>query len=83
MELADVVITACSFARNTIREFFDKEVKLAPYGIDLPERVVRRPKRDGFFRVVYAGTASVRKGTPLLLETWRKLGWKDVEMVLS
>ncbi len=83
MELADVVITACSFARNTIRDFFNKEVKLAPYGVDLPEGVNRKPRQDGVFRVVYAGTASVRKGTPLLLETWRKLGWKDAELVLA
>ena len=83
MELADVVITACSFARDTIREFFDKEVKLAPYGIDLPEQMDQKPMRDGVFRLVYAGTASVRKGTPLLLEAWRKLGWKDAELVLA
>ena len=83
MELADVVITACTFARNTIREFFDKEVKLAPYGIDLPEQMGRKPRRDEVFRVVYAGTASVRKGTPLLLKTWKKLGWKDAELVLA
>jgi glycosyltransferase involved in cell wall biosynthesis len=25
----------------------------------------------------------VRKGTPLLLETWKKLGWKDAELVLA
>ena len=83
MELADVVITACSFARDTIREFFDKEVKLAPYGIDLPEQMDQKPMRDGVFRLVYAGTVSVRKGTPLLLEAWRKLGWKDAELVLA
>jgi glycosyltransferase involved in cell wall biosynthesis len=83
MELADVVITASSFAKDTIREFFDKEVKLARYGVNLPERMDRKPKRDGVFRVVYAGTASVRKGTPLLLETWKKLGWKDAELVLA
>ena len=83
MELADVVMTACTFARNTIREFFDKEVKLAPYGIDLPDLQDRKPRGDGVFRVVCAGTASLRKGTPLLLETWRKLGWKDAELVLA
>jgi len=33
--------------------------------------------------VVYAGTASVRKGVPLLLEVWKKLGWKDAELVLA
>lgn len=83
MELADVVITASSFAKNTIQEFFDKKVSLAPYGIDLPKQADRMPKKDGVFRVVYAGTASVRKGTPLLLETWKRLGWKNAELVLA
>ena len=83
MELADVVLTACSFARNTIREFFDKEVKLAPYGVNLPAAVAKRKERDGVFRVIYAGTASVRKGVPLLLEVWKRLGWKDAELVLA
>jgi len=83
MELADVVLTACSFARNTIREFFDKEVKLAPYGVNLPAAVAKRKERDGVFRVTYAGTASVRKGVPLLLEVWKRLGWKDAELVLA
>jgi len=83
MELADVVVTACTFAANTIREFFDKDVRLAPYGVDLPEAVADRKKKDGVFRVVYAGTASVRKGVPLLLEAWKKLGWKDAELVLA
>ena len=52
MELADMVIAACSFAGNTIRDFFDKEVQLAAYGIDLPDRLDRKPRRDGVFRVV-------------------------------
>jgi len=83
MELADMVITACSFARNTIREFFDKDVKLAPYGVDLPAVVEERRNKDGTFRVVYAGTVSVRKGVPLLLEVWKRLGWGDAELVLA
>ncbi len=83
MELADVVLTACGFARDTIREFFDKEVRLAPYGVNLPATAEAKKEKDGVFRVVYAGTASVRKGTPLLLETWRKLGWKDAELVMA
>ena len=83
MELADVALTACSFARNTIREFFDKDVKLAPYGVDLPAVVGERRNKDGTFRVVYAGTVSVRKGVPLLLEVWRKLRWTDAELVLA
>lgn len=82
MELADIVLTACSFAKSTIHEFFDKDVQLAPYGIDLPP-VTEKRKKDDIFRVVYAGTASVRKGVPLLLDVWKKLGWTDAELVLA
>ena len=82
MELADVVITACSFARNTIREFFDKEVKLAPYGVDLP-KVIPADRKDSVFRVIFAGSASVRKGVPMLLQVWESLGWKDAELILA
>jgi len=83
MELADVVITACTFAKNTIENFFDKKVQLAPYGVDLPDENPKSIQRDEIFRVIYAGTASVRKGTPLLLETWRKLEWKNAELIMA
>ena len=83
MELADVVLTACGFARDTIREFFDKEVRLAPYGVNLPATAEAKKEKDGVFRVVYAGTASVRKGVPLLMEVWKRLGWGDAELVLA
>lgn len=83
MELADVVVTACGFARDTIREFSGKKTCLAPYGVDLPTgwETIRKPHKT--FRVIFAGTVSVHKGVPLLLETWRRLGWKDAELVLA
>ncbi|MEX1116311.1 MAG: hypothetical protein WEB53_13745, partial [Akkermansiaceae bacterium] len=35
MELADLVLVACSFVEKTIREFYpDKKIALAPYGVD-------------------------------------------------
>ena len=83
MELADIVLTACSFARDSIREFFDKDVRLVPYGVDLPPEVYEKKQNDGKFRVIFAGTASIRKGIPLLLKVWEKLGWKDAELVLA
>ena len=83
MELADVVITACTFAKNTIESFFNKHVGLAPYGVDLPEENPASIQKDRTFRLIYAGTASVRKGTPLLLETWRKLEWKNAELIMA
>jgi len=82
MELADVVVTACTFAANTIRQSFDKKVVIAPYGVDLPSLEPSHP-RESPFRIIYAGAASVRKGVPLLLEVWRDLAWKDAELILA
>ena len=45
--------------------------------------VERKKEKVGPFRVVYAGTASVRKGIPLLLEVWKKLSLRDAELVLA
>jgi glycosyltransferase involved in cell wall biosynthesis len=84
MELADVVLAPSSFVVETIRDFFDKRVVLAPYGADpvafLPHS---EPNQDRPFRVLFVGTASVRKGIPFLLEVWKKLGWKDAELVMA
>jgi glycosyltransferase involved in cell wall biosynthesis len=84
MELADVVLAPSSFVADTIHGLFDKRVVLAPYGADpisvLPDS---KPTRDRPFRVLFVGTASVRKGAPLLLEVWKKLGWKDAELVMA
>ena len=91
MELADLVLTASSFSRRTILEFFDKDVRLTPYGADLAAAIpaVQDAERgeerrtEHPFRVVFAGTSSVRKGIPLLLQVWRDLAWKDAELVLA
>jgi len=91
MELADVVITPSSFSRRTILEFFDKDVRLTPYGADLAGNVAAiqaaehgvEKTSEHPFRVVFAGTSSVRKGIPLLLQVWRDLAWKDAELVLA
>lgn len=83
MELSDLVLAPCTFAKNTILEKFDKKVELAAFGVDVPPKAEPRNPPANKFRVLYAGTASIRKGVPLLLEVWKKLGWKDAELVLA
>jgi glycosyltransferase involved in cell wall biosynthesis len=84
MELADVVLAPSSFVADTIHGLFDKRVVLAPYGAD-PISVLPnfKPTKDRPFRVLFVGTASVRKGVPLLLEVWKKLGWNDAELLVA
>ena len=59
-----------------------KKLLLAPYGADLE---VFKP-RPGFdesqpFRVICPSGINVRKGARVLAEVWRKLGWKDAELI--
>ena len=83
MELADVVLAPSTFVAQTIREYFDKDVKIFPYGSDPIPLSEASPKAGDRCQFLFAGTASIRKGVPFLLETWAKLGWKDAELVLA
>lgn len=98
MDLADLVLVACSFVEKTIREFYpDKQVALARYGVDTEfwcpdgseDEELNAPKdhktesgRGDKLRFVYAGQSSIRKGTPVLLDAWGKAGLKDAELLL-
>lgn len=85
MELADVVLTACSFAARTIQKHVDKRVCIARYGVDFEQwRPADRAaeRASGPLRFVYAGHISVRKGSPLLIDCWRKAALKDAKLVL-
>src|SRR6185437_4666315 len=84
MELADLVLTACSFAAATIRDFFpEKPIAQAFYGVDAQfwcPGEAQRPDRP--LRFIYAGQLSLRKGTPDLIEAWRKAALGDAELDL-
>lgn len=83
MELADLVIAPSSFVQRTVQRFVDRKVALAPYGVDgafwCPGD---RPRAVGPMRFLYAGQCSVRKGTPLLIEAWRRASPVDAVLDL-
>lgn len=88
MELADLVLVACGFVEQTIREFHpDKKIARAPYGVD-DEFWSPGDEDQGTtggehkLRFIYAGQSSIRKGTPVLLEAWEKAQLHDAELVL-
>lgn len=92
MELADIVLTPSTFSRRTILEYFDKQVFLTPYGMNAMDEddggwqgdsSVSNGGGERPFRIIFAGTCSVRKGTPMLLEVWRDLAWRDAELILA
>ena len=83
MELADIVLVASSFVRQTIETFIPKRIVLAPYGVDAEFWRPAEPRdRSEPLRFIYAGQCSIRKGTPLLLEAWRKAALPDAQLEL-
>lgn len=72
MALADLVLAPSSFVRTTVRDFVDKRIALAPYGVDAGFwRPGVAQEETGDLRFIFAGQCSVRKGIPVLLEAWR------------
>jgi starch synthase len=83
MELADLVIGPSTFVGETIERFHNKRFALAPYGVDSdfwhPED---KTNSDCLLRFIYAGQASIRKGTPLLLKAWERAKLKDAQLLV-
>jgi glycosyltransferase involved in cell wall biosynthesis len=84
MALADLTLVPSRFVEATIREFYPhKDIARAPYGVDAefwtPGQINKPP---GPLRFIYAGHASLRKGTPLLIEAWSKAELRDAELAL-
>lgn len=83
LELADVVLVPTSFVARTIARFSAVPTRLAPYGVDRDFWTPCTPTHDsGALRFIYAGQASIRKGTPLLLEAWTAAGLRDASLTL-
>jgi alpha-maltose-1-phosphate synthase len=84
MRLADLVCAPSSFVADTIRQFeSDKTIALVPYGVDSEFwKAPDETPRNGPIRFIYAGQLSLRKGTPDLLQAWRKADLCDAELDL-
>jgi glycosyltransferase involved in cell wall biosynthesis len=86
MALADLVLAPSEFARQSVlEEFPDKPVSVLGYGTDTlhfrPEEGTTH--QGSALRFLYAGHLSLRKGTPLLLDAWKRADVKDAELILA
>jgi starch synthase len=86
MELADIVLAPSSFVKRTITERCDKRVEVCLYGGG------GASAESGYFpsvepvekvRFLHVGQCSIRKGTPFLLELWRRLAPEDAELTIA
>lgn len=84
LEEADYITIPSDWVRQGCLEHGVAESKLIqiPYGADI-ERFRPAAKTSGPFRVIFAGQVGLRKGVPYLLDAWRRLGWRDAELVFA
>ncbi len=83
LALADAVSVASAFTRASLVEAgYRGSVILTPYGYPVELFSYRTKTPDGPFTVISVGTQDLRKGTPYLLEAWRKAGLRDARLRL-
>ncbi len=85
LEAADAILVNSAYAKSTYVQqgvADAKVVALAGSGAD--PRVYVPAARHGKqpFRVLFVGAISLGKGVPYLLDAWRRLQWRDAELVL-
>ena len=85
LELADIVVVPCEWARKSLifSKAQKKSVVKVPYGTPADDIPVRANRPDGPFTVLFAGQIGVRKGAPLLIEAWKRLGLKDARLWMA
>jgi starch synthase len=80
----DLISVPSTFAMRTFIEqgVPRKKLRLNPYGVDL-SMFHPMPKRDLVFRVLFAGSNSIRKGIPYLFEAVKRAAIPGLELVLA
>lgn len=81
--LATLVWVASSFARDTLEAAGVRApVRVVPYGFPVDEFPAKKQPPSGPFTVLSVGSHDLRKGTPYLLEAWRRARLRDARLRL-
>lgn len=80
--LATRVSVASAFTRKSLEGRTSLPVHVTPYGFPVEEFTARAAPPTGPFRVLSVGTHDLRKGTPYLLEAWKRAAIPDAELHL-
>lgn len=83
LQLATTISVASAFTKKSLE---DRDVRVpivvAPYGFPTDSFVARTERPSGPFTVLSVGTHDLRKGTPYLLEAWKRAAIPDAELHL-
>jgi glycosyltransferase involved in cell wall biosynthesis len=83
LALADKISVASAFTRRSLeRTDVRAPIVVAPYGFPIDGFAPRNRGPAGRFVVISVGSHDVRKGTPYLLEAWKRAALPDAELRL-
>jgi glycosyltransferase involved in cell wall biosynthesis len=83
LALASVVSVASAFTRASLDAIgLHAPVVVTPYGFPSDEFSARGSRPEGPFTVLAVGTQDLRKGTPYLLEAWKRADLRDARLRL-
>jgi glycosyltransferase involved in cell wall biosynthesis len=83
LSLATKVSVASKFTRQSLETLgVDVPMVVTPYGFPVDDFQPRRRPPTGPFRVLSVGSHDLRKGTPYLLEAWKRAALPNAELHL-
>lgn len=83
LSLADAVSVASRHTRKSLEMAgVSKPILVVPYGFPLGAFAAKRGPAQGPFTVLAVGTHDLRKGTPYLLEAWKRVALPDARLLL-
>lgn len=82
LALATRVSVASAFTRASIESLTSVPIHVTPYGFPVADFAPRSAPPTGPFRVLSVGTHDLRKGTPYLLEAWKRAAIPGAELHL-
>jgi len=83
LSLASAVFVASSFTRQSLEHAgYAGPVSVVPYGFPVDAFPARQRAPSGPFTVLSVGTQDLRKGTPYLLEAWKRAKLPDSRLRL-
>ncbi|HVV49025.1 MAG TPA: glycosyltransferase family 4 protein [Polyangia bacterium] len=83
LALATKISVASAFTRRSLERLnVDTPIVVTPYGFPIETFAARPRPPDGRFRALSVGTHDLRKGTPYLLEAWKRAAIPDAELHL-
>ena len=83
LSLATTISVASSFTRRSLERVEARQpIVVAPYGFPVDSLRLRDRPPSGRFTALSVGTHDLRKGTPYLLEAWKRAAIPDAELRL-